>query len=73
MTTPHIPPKVLVTGASGFIGLHTVLHLLQCGYRVRATVRTEGCWLPRSGLAFDGFRIVPGHTPKGNDRLRLTN
>jgi len=41
MTTSHISPKVLVTGASGFIGLHTVLHLLQCGYRVRATVRTE--------------------------------
>lgn len=41
MTTPHDSPRVLVTGASGFIGLHTVLHLLQCGYRVRATVRTE--------------------------------
>jgi dihydroflavonol-4-reductase len=41
MTTSHISQKVLVTGASGFIGLHTVLHLLQCGYRVRATVRTE--------------------------------
>lgn len=32
---------MLVTGASGFIGLHTVLYLLQCGYPVRATVRTE--------------------------------
>lgn len=41
MTTAQASPKVLVTGASGFVGLHTVLHLLQCGYRVRATVRTE--------------------------------
>lgn len=41
MTTPHSSLRVLVTGASGFIGLHTVLHLLQCGCRVRATVRTD--------------------------------
>lgn len=33
--------KVLVTGASGFIGLHTVLHCLQSSYKVRATVRSE--------------------------------
>ena len=33
--------KVLVTGANGFIGLNTVLRLLQLGYNVRATVRSE--------------------------------
>ena len=33
--------KVLVTGANGFIGLHTTLRLLQLGYDVRATVRNE--------------------------------
>jgi len=33
--------KVLVTGASGFVALHTVLRLLQLGYNVRGTVRTE--------------------------------
>lgn len=33
--------KVLVTGASGFIGLHTVLSCLQRSYQVRATVRSE--------------------------------
>jgi dihydroflavonol-4-reductase len=33
---------ILVTGANGFIGLHTVLHFLQLGYNIRATVRTEG-------------------------------
>ncbi len=30
---------VLVTGASGYIGLHTVRACLRDGYRVRATVR----------------------------------
>ncbi|MEO1287090.1 MAG: GDP-mannose 4,6-dehydratase, partial [Chloroflexota bacterium] len=32
--------KVLVTGASGFIGAHCVLDLLAHDYQVRATVRT---------------------------------
>ncbi|MGD8826060.1 MAG: aldehyde reductase [Myxococcales bacterium] len=32
---------VLVTGASGFIGLHCVLQLLQQGYRVRGSVRNQ--------------------------------
>lgn len=34
--------KVLVTGASGFIGLHTVLSCLHKSYQVRATVRSQG-------------------------------
>ena len=33
--------KILVTGANGFIGLHTVLHFLKRGYNLRATVRTQ--------------------------------
>lgn len=41
MTTTLSSTKVLVTGASGFIGLHTTLRLLQLGHSVRATVRTE--------------------------------
>jgi len=32
--------RILVTGANGFIGLHTVLHFLKSGYNLCATVRT---------------------------------
>ena len=31
---------ILVTGASGFVALHTIIQLLQQGYKVRATLRT---------------------------------
>jgi dihydroflavonol-4-reductase len=31
---------ILVTGASGFVALHTIIQLLQQGYNVRATLRT---------------------------------
>ncbi|MEW6405353.1 MAG: NAD-dependent epimerase/dehydratase family protein, partial [Chloroflexota bacterium] len=41
MSLPPSSTKVLVTGASGFIGLHTTLSLLQLGYQVRGTVRSE--------------------------------
>ena len=33
--------KILVTGANGFMGLHTVLHFLKRGYNLCATVRTQ--------------------------------
>ncbi len=33
--------KVLVTGATGFIALHCIQQLLDQGYEVRGTVRTE--------------------------------
>jgi len=33
--------KILVTGANGFIGLHTVLHFLERGYQICATVRSQ--------------------------------
>ncbi|MDC3144192.1 aldehyde reductase [Pelagibacteraceae bacterium] len=33
--------KVLVTGASGFIGLHCIAQLLQAGYQVRGSLRSQ--------------------------------
>jgi dihydroflavonol-4-reductase len=33
---------VLVTGGSGFVGVHTILRLLAAGHEVRTTVRHEG-------------------------------
>jgi dihydroflavonol-4-reductase len=36
--TPSKP--ILVTGASGFVALHTIIQLLQQGYKVRATLRS---------------------------------
>jgi len=34
--------RVLVTGAGGFIAMHCILQLLECGYPVRGTVRNMG-------------------------------
>jgi nucleoside-diphosphate-sugar epimerase len=36
----HVPPKVLVTGASGFVGRALCVELARHGYRVRRAVRT---------------------------------
>jgi nucleoside-diphosphate-sugar epimerase len=41
MSTAPSSTKILVTGAGGFIALHTILRLLQLHYSVRGTVRTE--------------------------------
>ncbi len=41
MSIVPLSAKVLVTGTGGFIALHTVVRLLQLGYQVRGTVRTE--------------------------------
>ncbi|KAI5831152.1 NAD(P)-binding protein [Schizophyllum commune Tattone D] len=39
-TPSSAPPKVLVTGANGFVAMWTVRTLLERGYSVRATVRS---------------------------------
>lgn len=35
------PPRVLITGANGFLAFDILVHLLQTGYRVRAAVRRQ--------------------------------
>jgi dihydroflavonol-4-reductase len=42
--------KVLVTGATGFIGAHTVTRLLQGGHEVAALTRTSAPALERAGM-----------------------
>lgn len=41
MNVNPVAKRILVTGVSGFIGLHTALYLLERGESVRGTVRTE--------------------------------
>ena len=54
---------VLVTGASGFLALHTVIQLLEQGYRVRGTMRT----LAREGEV----REIVAKYVTANDRLEF--
>ncbi|UOG77101.1 NAD-dependent epimerase/dehydratase family protein [Hymenobacter tibetensis] len=46
-------PKVLVTGAGGFLGRHLVQELLQRGYSVRALIRENWFPLPTALLPLD--------------------
>lgn len=56
--------QVLVTGASGYIGLHCISQLLEQGYRVRGTVRSaqrEGELrdaLDKAGVSHEAFSVV---------------
>jgi nucleoside-diphosphate-sugar epimerase len=59
MATPPSATKILVTGANGFIGLHTTLHLLKLGYSVHASVRTEtNDKDARETLSVQSFQVV---------------
>lgn len=56
---------VLVTGASGFIAQHTILRVLEAGYRVRGTIRSLGrsdevrsLLGPHAGAAMERFELV---------------
>ena len=37
----QLPPRVFITGATGFIGSRVALDVLEAGYRVRISVRKE--------------------------------
>lgn len=37
---PHTSSPILVTGASGFVAIHTIIQLLEQGYAVRGTIRS---------------------------------
>jgi uncharacterized protein YbjT (DUF2867 family) len=39
--TPELSPLILLTGANGFLGTWILRTLLEVGYRVRGTVRSE--------------------------------
>ena len=49
MPAVSAPAEILVTGASGFLGVHTCRAFLARGYRVRGTVRSppKGEWLKK--------------------------
>jgi dihydroflavonol-4-reductase len=52
-----MPPKVLVTGANGFLGRHLVAELLRRGYGVRALVRAENRTTPSPLLPLHSLPI----------------
>jgi len=52
--------KVLLTGASGYIGKHITLQLLEAGYEVRASVRN-------SAKGFEVLETMKAHLPAGFD------
>jgi dihydroflavonol-4-reductase len=54
---------VLVTGASGFIAQHTIVRLLEAGYRVRGTIRSLA-------KAEEVKKVIGAHA-KGVERLGL--
>lgn len=57
------PKPILVTGASGFVAIHTIIQLLEQGYHVRGTLRT----LSREAEVNETIeRYV-----KANDRLEI--
>ncbi len=59
-----MPRRLLVTGASGFIGTHCIIDLLNHGYHVKGTIRD-------GDRASQLFTILKEHTPH-TDHLEFT-
>jgi nucleoside-diphosphate-sugar epimerase len=55
--TCDLSPLVLVTGASGRIGLHVVEELVRCGFRVRAQTTKPPADLPAAAAATEWVRF----------------
>ncbi len=54
-------PLILVTGARGFVGRHLCRYLVELGYRVRGTVRTNPP-APRPGIEYVASGDIDGAT-----------
>ena len=63
MATKNEDVRILVTGASGYIGGHCVVDLLRRGYRVRGTVR--------SLAKRDGVERLTAAAPGSQGRLEI--
>jgi len=66
-TTQVVPERVLVTGATGFIGANLVRHLLARGQKVRCIIRKPNPLL--EGLDLDLVKVPLEDTPDGVDAL----
>jgi dihydroflavonol-4-reductase len=71
MTDLNTNKCVLVTGGTGFVGVHCILQLLQNGYRVKTTLRTAGRrkevtgMLAAGGIAvFDNIEFIEADLTK---------
>jgi len=64
--------RILVTGATGFIGSHLVENLLPTGHQVRVLIRREPVEYPFSWLSDNSVEIVKGNITNTADVAKAT-